>query len=138
MTNASKNAVGTTFTERYNQVTKEIEFDPKWCNGTGYYDHAVKAVKLEPGEVAKSFDTGSGRRMIFIGTRFGTVVVFDRYSNQIEGGTYVTNEPSNFVIKQFVPSSAVGEHSMYVLLGSWDIKTNLGATIEKMAKELAA
>ena len=136
--NATKNAVGSTFTERYNEISKEIPFDPKWANGTGYYDYAVKMVKLEPGEMAKSFDTGTARRIILIGTRFGTVVVFDRYSNQGEGGIYVTNEPSNFVIKQFVPSSAVGEHSMYVLLGSWNIKTNIGYTIEKMAAEMAA
>lgn len=138
MTNATKNAVGAIFTERYNQVTTVIDFDPKWANGTGYYDHAVEKVDLKPGEMAKSFDAGTSRRIILIGTRFGSVVVFDRYTNQGEGGVYVTNEPANFVIKQFVPSGSIGEHSMYVLLGSWGIETNLGKTIEKMAKELAA
>lgn len=138
MTNATKNTVGTIFTERYEEVTTEIDFDPKWANGTGYYDYAVEAVELKPGEMAKSFDAGTGRRIILIGTRFGSVVVFDRYTNQGEGGVYVTNEPANFVIKQFVPSGSIGEHSMYVLLGSWGIETNLGYTIEKMAKELAA
>ena len=138
MTNATKNAVGTIFTERYNQVTTVIDFDPKWANGTGYYDHAVEKVDLKPGEMAKSFDAGTSRRIILVGTRFGCVVVFDRYSNQGEGGVYVTNEPNEFVVKQFVPSGSIGEHSMYVLLGSWGIETNLGKTIEKMAKELAA
>lgn len=138
MTQATKNAVGSIFTERYNQVAVEIDFDPKWANGTGYYDYAVEAVDLKPGEMAKSFDASTGRRIILIGTRFGCVVVFDRYSNQDKGGVYVTNEPNEFVIKQFVPSGSIGEHSMYVLLGSWGIETNLGKTIEKMAKELAA
>jgi len=138
MTNATKNAVGTIFTERYNQVTTVIDFDPKWANGTGYYDHAVEKVDLKPGEMAKSFDAGTSRRIILVGTRFGCVVVFDRYSNQGEGGVYVTNEPANFVIRQLVPRGSIGEHSMYVLLGTWGIETNVGKTIEKMAKELAA
>lgn len=138
MTNAAKNSVGTTFTERYNEVTKEIEFDPKWANGTGYYDHAVKMVKLEPGEVAKSFDAGTGRRLIFIGTRFGTIVAFDRYSNQSENGVYTTNEPDCFTIKQFLlQNGSLDDRAIRTLLGYWDIKNNLGVVIQKIAEEMA-
>lgn len=134
----TKNAVGTVFTERFEQITKEVPFSDKWNNGTGYYDHACELVNLKPGELAKSYDQNTSRRIILIGTRFGTVVLFDRYSKQTDGGTYVTNAPTNWVLKQFMSNSAVGEAEAYRLLGSWKPENNLGYTIEELAKELAA
>lgn len=68
------------FINTFKQITTVIAFDPKWANGTGYLDHAVKAdLGLRPGDIAKSTDNDD-RRIIFIGTRFGNVVLFERYS----------------------------------------------------------
>ena len=133
-----KNNVGAIFAERYNEIENELEFDPKWNNGTGYFDHAVSMVRLNPGEVARSYDEKSKRRLIFVGTRFGTIVVFDRYSNQSEGGIYTSNEPRCFTIKQFLlENGPLNEQAIRTLLGFWDIKNNLGVVIQRMAEEMA-
>ena len=67
-----------TFNAIHNRIATVIAFDPKWANGTGYLDHAVKAdLGLRPGDIAKSTDN-LGRGIVFIGTRFGNVVIFDR------------------------------------------------------------
>lgn len=80
------------FRRRYEQIKNEIEIHPRWINGNGYFPEAVMEskphrAKLYPGEIAKATHT-SGRKMIFIGTKAGTIVVFERYSS----GT-----PLNFV-----------------------------------------
>lgn len=66
------------FNSHFDSIEKEIDYSAEWENGTGYFDNAVYSVILNPGEVAKSTSTG-GRRLIFVGTRFGTCVFFERF-----------------------------------------------------------
>ena len=87
MTTAS-NLPGKIFQRIFQQIQNEIPFDPSWANGTGYLDGAVSHT-LPPGKMAKTIDNYD-RRVILIGTRFGTVVVFDRYQGQTDGGVYVS------------------------------------------------
>lgn len=64
--------------------TKAVPFNPKWSNGTGYFDYAVlgqEAPLLEAGDVVCSEDP-KGRKLIIIGTPLGNVVIFQRYSNR--------------------------------------------------------
>ena len=67
------------FDRHYNDITNVLPFNPEWPNGTGYFDNAVYKVKLQPGELASSIDKVN-RRIIFVGTRFGTCVFFERFS----------------------------------------------------------
>ena len=134
-------ANGKIFTEIFNnEAVAEIQFNPSWTNGTGYLDHAVKgehAPVLKPGQMVKATDP-RGRRIIIIGTRRGNVLVFDRYSEQVEQGTWVTNSPRTPVFQSMLSGSAVGEAEMVTLLGSWgNIKQNIGYVIEQIARELA-
>ena len=78
------------FTRTYNAAEKEVPFDPGWRNDTGYYNYAVTAdLGLEDGEIAKSFDPDSRRRILLIAkaipkedkTVVEQQVVFDRYTD---------------------------------------------------------
>lgn len=67
------------FQETFDKIEKTVDYDPIWNNGTEYLDGAVKHVKLASGEMAKAVD-GFKRRVILVGTVFGTCVAFERFS----------------------------------------------------------
>ena len=129
------NAPGRIFEQAYNSIKVNISFDSKWKNGTGYLNGAIK-VPLQPGELSKSVDDYN-RRVILIGTRFGTVVIFDRYKNQVDDGVYVSNKPDNYTFKVLMSGSSIGEGEMSLLVGPWGaLDENIGFTIEKLALDL--
>lgn len=82
------------FNDAFNSIERNIEFNEDWNNGTGYLDGAVHTVELPANLMAKSV-TNDGRKIIFIGTNHGTIVVFERYTNtdNSEDITVVTNTP---------------------------------------------
>lgn len=127
------NIVNQMFTQVY-EISPLIEFNSEWSNGTGYYDNAVKMVDLEPGETAKSFDARTNRRILMCGTRFGSVVVFDRFSNS-DREIFVSNLPNSKLINELIPSGSMGERHMSVFTGGWNLRDNIGFMIEKIAKE---
>lgn len=79
------------FNAAYESTHRVIQFKPEWSNGAGSFDYAIygeHAPKLEPGHVFKTA-TGSGRKMIFIGTKLGNVVVFEgRASSELPMGYF--------------------------------------------------
>ena len=131
MTTAS-NLPGKIFQRIFQQIQNEIPFDPSWTNGTGYLDGAVSH-PLPPGKMAKTIDNYD-RRVILIGTRFGTVVVFDRYQGQTDGGVYVSNRPQSVTIGALMTGTAIGGGEMACVLGDW--VPNIGETIEKIYAEM--
>ena len=128
------------FVASFNAVQKEVEYNPKWENGTGYLDHAVKgdhAPELLCGEMAKSVST-KGRRIVLIGTRFGNIVLFDRYSDP-ESKAVVSNMPNQ--ITTLLRGSLVGTNlstddvTLPLLLGdptNQRFNPNIGARIEQV------
>lgn len=67
-----------TFDHVYANIDTLLDFDPRWKNGTGYFNGA-QTVGLANGNMAKA--TGDcGRRLILIGTEFGTAVFFERFT----------------------------------------------------------
>lgn len=84
------------FNKFFDKIEVSVAFDPIWANGTGYFDHAVKAdLGLGTAQMAKAVDP-DGRRIIFIDTRLGNVVLFERRSPADEGtrsSTIVGNYP---------------------------------------------
>ncbi|HET8686508.1 MAG TPA: hypothetical protein VFM18_07565 [Methanosarcina sp.] len=75
------------FIQQYNSIEDVVEFDESWSNGTGYFNNAVY-YSLKSGERRKSVDD-KGRKIILVGTRFGTCVIFERYA----GSHIVCNLP---------------------------------------------
>lgn len=131
------NAPGRIFNDAFKAIlatSEPLGFEDGWRNGTGYFDNAIK-VKLEPGEMKVSYDP-IVRRMLFIGTRFGTIVVFDRFPDQVDGGVYVCNKPRNAIIEMVTGGSALGESEMLNLCGGWgNLKDNIGFKIEQGLSE---
>lgn len=132
------NKPGTIFNKAFlNSCVEEVTFDPSWKNGTGYMDGAISA-DVAIGELRKCRDD-YGRRLILIGTRLGTVVVFDRYPDQTDGGVYVTNSPKGSIFSILLSGSSVGEDEMIRLLGPWGrVDQNLGWAIEQIAQDFEA
>ena len=116
------------FDAHFAQATVTLNFNPEWCNGTGYFDHAVTLVKLNPGDMAKAEDP-QGRKLIFIGTRFGTCVFFERYArkeldDQIR---VVSNVPSE--LRMLVTDGALGYDEFARMASNG---ANIGTAVERM------
>jgi hypothetical protein len=84
------------FTKAFN-AARRVPFDPKWNNATDYMDGAVDAkLDLAQGDIVASY-TGleNRRRLIIVGTVFGNVVIFDRYTDNTdkEFPVFVINAP---------------------------------------------
>ena len=135
------------FDSKFATTTKEIPFSEEWNNGTGYLDFAVKgehAVVLENGEIAKSVTSEnktnprlSHRRMIFVGTALGPVVVFERYNDH---SFLVCNAaPELRSVCLFETSGKMQDHTAELLLGDPDylLCANVGDVIDRVIRAAA-
>jgi len=129
------------FNEQFDSIKNEVTYNTNWPNGTGYYDFAISgefAVELDPGRLAKCL-TPNNRKMIFVGTRFGTMVVFERFSEGANG-VYVKNIPKKLSQLNLVEDGgATTAWDMARIIGSkWDYKpTNIGTLIEAIIEAAA-
>ena len=116
------------FTKIFNHITNLVDFDSGWENGTGYFNGAVSSVKLATGEMAKSQDP-KGRKIVFIGTRYGTIVVFQRYTAEER---LVMNVPAQ--IRQLFIIDNMMEDNTFCLIFGTDMSgsNNLGKRIEEL------
>lgn len=123
------------FDRKYSLVATKIEYSRDWENGTGYFDPAVKLVRLSPGKVATSISPmPNSRRIVFVGTRHGTVVVFERFTpvNGISEGIIVHNSP-RVVERLFGLDRILTEDGVYSLIGA-DGSANIGERLEDYIK----
>ncbi len=66
------------------KIERFVPFDPKWNNGTGYFDHLVKEdLELEDGEVVRFVDNMM-RNGIIIGSPLGNLVIFERRARKLD------------------------------------------------------
>lgn len=112
--------MSTNFAEIYEGVKETVPFNPKWANGTGYYDHAVKgeeAPALQPGDIVKTMSEGDNRRrIVIIGTPMGNLVMFDRYTDGARG-IVVKNAPEDLCKLVGGLSSNLSEDTIDHLVG---------------------
>lgn len=123
----SQNYVAQEFNKRFEQITPELEFNPSWHNGTGYFDRAVTEAKLPPGHEAKTV-ADDGRKIILIGTRSGTCVVFERELS--ENRRICSNLPRD-VEKLVGEGNLVGEDKLHRIVGN-SFSPNIGIRLEEM------
>lgn len=127
------------FNEAYDAISTTVAFDPAWKNSTGYLDNAVKVdLGLRPGERAKCVDDFK-RRVIFVGTTLGNVVVFERYSPTEVGErseVHVSNLPSglsNFFNGVCGIGSRLTVEGLEILIGTkHSYVPNFGERVEVM------
>ena len=122
----TKNLNNDTFANRmfnsiYNAVKTEMPFNTNWRNGTGYFNGAVQdADRLVNGQVAKSYDPGSDRKMLFIGTPLGGIVVFERYTFG-ENGVFTSNTHTQIknLHLDMLPDGRLGGDQISNIFGFW-------------------
>jgi hypothetical protein len=124
------------FFGRFDAIETVIPFNPNWANGTGYFDNAVRGkncVHLPPGVCAKSI-AKDGRKMIFVGTRFGVVVMFQRYTDNAD--FFVHNAPTDIDhLGLYNTSGQRRLEDVRRIVGDDDMGVdNLGHLIEKIFK----
>lgn len=126
------------FDFKFASITTELPYNPLWANGTGYYNGAVAgthAVKLAPGEQAKSVaDGANARKLIFTGTALGTIVVFQRYTGHSD---VITFNASNRLEHSglFNQEGRMSDETLTAVLGGRHAyERNIGQRIEKLRK----
>ena len=132
------NSSGRVFYDCLEKITETVQFDPSWSNDTGYYDGAVKAPVLV-GKWIWCHDRTTNRYLILIGTRFGTIAVFERYTHGSKTPVFVCNTPrKGYVVWQSAGlNSQLGERVLTHVLGDPEFPTiapNIGMTIETMSR----
>jgi hypothetical protein len=127
------------FNRHYNRIATKVLFNKDWENGTGYLDGIVtdKALKesLKPGEMATSVDPHM-RKIILIGTRAGTVGVFQRYGNEdVCDSAHIVHAPTMLYRMKLVDahSSPLTWANANQIFGDFDTN-NLGTRMEKLAE----
>lgn len=124
----------TVFNDKFNSIAsdiyKRIEFKEEFKNGTGYLDPVVRLVVLEQGEEKFMIDN-FGRRCILIGTLFGTVVLFERYTDS--HNHWGCNYPQKLrTFGLYLGSSGITqEEPMYQMLGEYH-RENIGKRLKDL------
>jgi len=130
--------VAALFDKKFNMITTEIPYDPAWNNNTGYFDNAVEgpnAVILEPTMEAKS-TTDNNRKLIFIGTVLGTIVVFQRYSGRSD--VIVTNQTKALHSTYLIPFGSIDYDTLVNVVGNgYSVESNVGYWINNIAQTLS-
>lgn len=135
------NSPGLTFTKYYNEIiTLTIEFKEEWrqnADGDTYYGNVAKLVNLDPGMVVKCLDIINNRRIILVGTRFGTIAVYDKYGGQTTFGVFNASFRRDIpTMKALISGYIVGESEMSKIIGHmFDITKNIGNKIEEMSAD---
>lgn len=132
----SDKELAVTIFEKTFAAAAEIQFDPAWRNATGYMDNVAKAENIKQfpeGEMFKCRDT-FGRRVIIVGTYFGPVVVFDRFSGE-DNAIFVYNAPREFDVTDIVSTKgALDLQAMQEMFGHRDHfePLNIGQKLKKV------
>lgn len=91
------------FDALYNSIPTLIDFDPRWKNGTDYFNGAM-TVGLARTNMAKSIGD-CGRRIILIGTDHGTAVFFERYT--LGHGPFVVVNNTASQLRDLIPNGSL-------------------------------
>ena len=131
--NTIKTMSGSLFTSAFEKAIA-IDYNEAWSNGTGYYDLATKRSMnsiVEEGKIYKTTST-KGRRLLLVGTCFGPVVVFDRFTGQAEG-VFVYNCPEDLRMF-FTEDGAITLQTMQEILGCMDCfeQVNIGMKLKRL------
>ena len=128
------NAVGRIFKDTYQKLSQSPEtvFDRDKDRTV-----AIEDIKLPPGHMS-CFESG-GFHYILIGTRFGTVVLWDSGLAQGSNEQYGKFVPGSKLLKAMLPNRSpfVGTAEMASVVGPWGkMDRNIGFLVEEIIEEL--
>ena len=118
------------FNATFDSINTVVEFNPKWKNGTGYFDHAVED---SPVSVMSKTTDDHGRKIILVPTPVGNAVVFQRFKNDdsvvvcnipqplkvLAGSVGLESSLSEAAIEWVVGNQEIGEADVGVRLNSF-------------------
>lgn len=115
---------------------EQIPFNHEWSNGSGYFDFAVKSSRRDSphvpdipvGEYRASVTPGNTRRLLFISTYLGMIVIFDRYRQ--EDGVFAYNADSRILRGEWIGYHALSDDDMCFLLGDPGTKGIRGGIVD--------
>lgn len=129
------------FDRAFNQITKAIKYDRTWSDGKGYHGPFLELRGdfhfLPMGDVMRSITPG-GRRLIMIKTRYGMVMVSERYMPGDKRGQHIVVEAGQWIISFFDDyfekdglCEPVSGLNLLAVLGHENVETqNIGFLIE--------
>ena len=115
------------FLSQFDLATTHREYNPLWGDNTTSYEGAVNPnsqyrVIVPVGDIATSVDP-DGNRMLFIGAKKGTVLVFERKKPGQKRSMFLLNEPSDEFCKRGIKPNLTDE-SLLLILGLDDTVIN--------------
>jgi len=114
------------------QIARPVAFNPNWRSDNGnFYDGAVN-VKLPMGEVVKSLDPESGRRLILIGTDMDTVVIFEQYSPSQKTSSFGLVYNANAALDFMLGSSRLSIAQFSLAICDYDVSRNIGTALRNL------
>lgn len=106
-----------------------VPYKPEWKHGD--YFNGACAEQLKPGEIVASTVEGrDARRMLLIGTRAGTVVVFERYSPNGDSGFVLVSNTCMELRKLVLPSGSIDEDTLMRIVSPHKPEDNVGSRME--------
>lgn len=122
-----KSFLQTNFEEAYANV-RQVPFQKEWKHGS--YMNGACQYSLEPGVVVCSMAPApDNRRMLLIGTRCGTAVIFERYSPRYdEAFVLVSNAPAE--VRFILPSGSIEDQTFCNVINAHKPTENMGSRLE--------
>lgn len=117
------------FERQFEAIEKTVEYNAKWENGTGYFNHLVTNKDLQTslniGELAKCTDP-HGRKMIIMQTSLGLLVIFarhvdDKTSYRVNADKDLIKEIEGF--KEECTDSVLSAKGFDIIFGEADTET---------------
>jgi len=118
------------FTALFQRLEVAIDFDADWKNGTGYFDHAVDCFVAE-GQVVKTICPTTARRIILIGTVLGTVVVFERYSPDLQQPFILTWHAPK-ALRPFIGEPALTAEKLELIVCTYHPQENISRYVNAL------
>lgn len=117
------------FDAQFEKIEQTLEYNAKWENGTGYFNHLVSdkdlQSTLEIGSLAKCVDP-HGRKMIIMQTGLGLLVLFARHND--ENTSFRVNADRDLIkevdgFKEECSDSVVTAKGFDIIFGEADTET---------------
>lgn len=106
-----------------------VPYNPEWRQGD--YFNGACAEPLTPGQiVASTVDGVDGRRLLLIGTRAGTAVIFERYTPNIGSAFVLVSNACMELRNVGLPSGSIDDVTLSRIVTAYKPEDNIGSRLE--------
>lgn len=109
----------------------QVPYQPEWKHGD--YFNGACAVELKPGEIVTSTVEGrDARRLLLIGTRVGTICIFERYTPNNGSAFVLVSNACVELRRTVIPSGQIEETQFNQLVTLHTPTCNIGSRLEAL------